>query len=250
MLHKNIKNNLGAIGCLIGPKEGDSFNFMNYKLGQMPKHWFFKGMQLKRDAFQFYEQCEKQRQLFAKALIESENFSRGFRSGELAYTVEKILEKNPTYTLPDFQVFYFLLQMSLENFFKAIFLDQNQEILGFKRLPKKLKTHNLKNLAKSTNINLSDDENAFLEKLSSLSQSYCRYPIGVECIEEDKSDFKTFDTGDKTLQCVAIDSVQDPYSDDKAMYEKIVEIHLEKPLEIMLENEMKHLEILFNEDEK
>ena len=73
---------------------------------------------------------------------------------------------------------FLLYGFALENLFKAR-CAQKTELVENNQFKKEYKTHNLCQLAKLADINLSQEESAFLEKLTIQISANARYPTGT-----------------------------------------------------------------------
>lgn len=75
----------------------------------------------------------------------------------------------------------FLFALSIENYLKGLWILKNRNnIKIFSRLPEEIKTHNLINLCKKTNIKLEKDEEKKLKAFSECIKWFGRYPIPID----------------------------------------------------------------------
>lgn len=207
---------------LISQKEGEDVNTFLYRLGQLPVNWIYKGMQHKRDAFIFYKICDRERKFLYKAIKkEGVNYSY-VRSGEMVYALEKVLDANPKRFLPDYEAFYYLTHLAIENFLKGIWLQKNKEKIGFIELPKTIKSHNLIYLCGLIKFDLSQSEKELLLKLQKNFVSYGRYPVDLEAKPQKDPGFKDLEIGSRDLNGVLYDCISNPYKAEKAAIDNIL----------------------------
>ncbi|QQM28268.1 hypothetical protein [Elizabethkingia sp. M8] len=96
---------------------------------------------------------------------------------------------------------YLLMSFSIENLIKGLLILRNPEYVNTGTLKKEIKTHDLINLVDQANLKLLVRETILLKKLTQISVSTARYPVGlnehlqifpVEIIEKDEIIYKKF----------------------------------------------------------
>ncbi|SFJ35842.1 hypothetical protein SAMN04488082_102410 [Desulfomicrobium apsheronum] len=215
----------------LGCERTSDFNQQMFKLGQQPMHWISKGMRLKRDADIFYNANESVR-VFIVSELERANFkfSRFYR-WQLHDGINKILSNNQDSYLPDFDTYYLLVHLSLENLFKGIWLDKFPNNIGFSKLPDALNTHNLIRLAKDIELELSEQEKLVLSKLMELFLGYGRYPIknrAKEAAGECDLDF-----GERPYDTVCIECLTNPYNKDRQIIDALFAEQLQERIDLV-----------------
>lgn len=236
-----------AGGILTFAHKEESLNAFFFKHGQLPLNWIYKGMQHKRDAESLYKWHENDREFIISELKKNNFQFEYFFRDELKRSISKILSENTGRILPDFEAFYYFYHLSIENFLKAIWLDQNVDLLGFKKLPKIIHTHDLIKLANLTELKLSQDEKNTLTKLTSLSQSYCKYPIKLEVFENNKKqESKNWDMGGMSFETACFNCLNNPYRIDRHVLNNFFQNKLEKKLQAISENHYNHLKAVSN----
>lgn len=217
-----------------GEGNADDFNQQMYKLGQQPRSWIQKGLKLKRDAEIFYESCEISRQYIVSELKKIDFNSAKFYRWELQKNIEEILSKNLDHFLPDYDTYYLLMHLSIENLLKGIWLDSNPENIGFNSLPKPLKTHNLIILAKDIGLILSKEQKEVLKKLKELFLGYSRYPIKQNVKPASHQQDLVF--GDRNFDTICIDCLENPYAKDKQVIEKLFKEGLDEKIDLVFQH--------------
>lgn len=191
-------------------------------------------MRLKRDASLFYEASESTRSFIVSQLEKKNfNFSRFYR-WELQEGINSILEKNEDIFLPDFDSYYLLMHLSLENVLKGVWLDKFPEQIGFDKLPNILRTHDLPRLASDISLSLSAQQNRLLSKLVDIFLGYGRYPI-KDRVRKPASPHD-WDFGERSFDAVCIDCITNPYAVDKKVIDKLFEENLQMAIEAVFEN--------------
>jgi len=216
---------------------GGSTNDLNqqmFKLGQQPTNWVSKGMRLKRDATVFYEANESAR-LFIVSELEKAHFkfSRFYR-WELQDAIDEILSKNQDRYLPDFDTYYLLMHLSLENVLKGIWLDNFPENIGFVKLPKALNTHDLVCLADDVELELSAEQKVLLSKLAELFLGYSRYPIKWRAKQAVCT--RDLEFGERPLDAVCISCLENPYAKDKEVLDALFTECLKERIEFVYQH--------------
>ncbi len=220
------------------------FNRQMYWLGQQPTNWASKGMRLRRDASLFYETSEKARLILVTELERSNfNFGRFYR-WELQERILQILNKNQDYYLPDFDSYYLLMHLAIENILKAIWLDHYPENIGFDKLPRALNTHNLCQLATDVNLPLSPNQEKALSKIGELFLGYSRYPIRNRI--NLTSDTEGLDFGEKNFDSTCIDCLENPYAQDKQVLDEFFTERLQTRLEKVFDNSHERMKSTFD----
>jgi hypothetical protein len=225
------------------------FNRQMFKLGQQPENWALKGLRLKHDASLFYKINQQSRLFIIKELEDKEfNFSR-FHRYELEHMIGEILNKNQDYFLPDFDTYYLLMHLSLENFFKSIWLDKHSERLGFEKLPNELNNkHDIITLAKDINLELSSDQKNLISKIRDLFLGYARYPTRLRF--KKPSDSNDLDFGEKPFGTICIECLENPYERDNDIFEDIFKNQLQERLNQVFENSDIHMRSTFKFNEE
>lgn len=89
----------------------------------------------------------------------------------------------------------FLIGFAIENLLKGLWIEQNnvtEKSLTPDKLPKEIKTHDLKDLVNKLNLNFSKLENDVLDTLTELIKWKGRYPIPLHVTDYTNSDSITF----------------------------------------------------------
>lgn len=220
------------------------FNRQMYWLSQQPTNWASKGMRLRRDASFFYETSEKARLIFVTELERSNfNFGRFYR-WELQERILQILNKSQDYFLPDFDTYYLLMHLAIENVLKAIWLDHYPENIGFDKLPRALNTHDLCRLAAEVNLSLSTNQEKVLSKIGELFLGYSRYPIRNRVkLTSGPADL---DFGEKNFDSTCIDCLENPYAQDKQVLDELFTERLQTRLEQVFANSHERMQSTFD----
>lgn len=223
---------------------GESYEDINislYKLNQLPTNWINKGFRLKRDALTFFEICEKDREFIIQCLEEIEfPFDRFYRD-HLKSEVYGILEKNINRQIPTYDTFYLLMHLSLENFLKGLWLDQNRDRIGFEKIPDEIKTHNLLALFQKIGIGLSKKEGALIKKISDLFVGYSRYPVKLFIKPEKEGKTLDIDFGERNFDSICIDCLENPYAEDHQIILDLFDKKLKPLLERAMESHNEHI---------
>lgn len=228
-------------GVLICFEENVDLNESFYYLDQLPQNWIFKGRRLYNDALLIYNAHKKQSDYIIKQFEKLKFPFERFYSETLDEYFEKI-PKNKNFFIPDFKTFYLLSHLALENILKGIFLDKNQNLLGFKKLPEEIKSHNLKQLFKiSTNIIFFGFEENFVNKINKCFSSYNRYPISSKTKQTNPKDLKnTLEADDKFLT-VMLDLMNDVFEEEEKALKSIIDRLLPDILNVE-NNSIEHLQ--------
>lgn len=211
-----------------GGSAGD-FNQQMFKLSQQPTSWVLKGMRLRRDAVVFYESNESARVFIVSELENNNfNFSRFYR-WQLQDVINEILSKSKYQHLPDFDTYYLLMHLFLENVLKGIWLDKFPENIGFGKLPKKLNTHDLVRLADDVELELSAKQKTLLATLAELFLGYSRYPIKNR--GKQPAGAKDLDFGERPYDAVCIACLENPYAEDKKTLDALFAERLQEKID-------------------
>lgn len=229
-------------------KNADDINQQMFKRNQQPTNWISKGMRLKRDALIFYEANESDRLFIVSELEKTHfNFSRFYR-GELEEGIDEILSKNQDRHLPDFDTYYLLMHLSLENVFKGIWLDKFPENIGFDKLPKALNTHDLVRLANDIELDVSEQQKMLLLQLTELFLGYSRYPIKNRA--KNAADSRDRDFGERTYGIVCIDCIENPYAKDKQSLDDLFTEQLQEKIDLVFQHGHEHMLSTFDFEEQ
>lgn len=214
--------------------DASELNRQMFRLSQQPSRWASKGMRLKRDASIIYKASESAR-LFIVSELEkiNFNFSRFYR-WQLQNSINTILECNQDCFLPDFDTYYLLMHLSLENVLKAIWLDRHPEKIGFDQLHKELKTHDLRRLSAEIELELSPSQERILSEVSELFLGYSRYPIKNRVKQPSGSE--DFDFGEKSFDAVCIDCLENYYAKDKEILDALFKERLQERVDQVFAN--------------
>ncbi len=216
-----------------GESTGD-FNHQMFKLSQQPTHWVSKGMRLKRDAGIFYKANESVRLFIVSELERANfNFSRFYR-WQLQDGINEILSNNQDRYLPDFDTYYLLMHLSLENLFKGIWLDKFPENIGFNKLPKTLNTHDLIRLAEDVELGLSEQQKALLSKLMELFLGYSRYPIKNRV--KAAAGTQDLEFGARSYDTVCIECLENPYTKDRQSLDALFAEQLQERIDLVFQH--------------
>jgi hypothetical protein len=216
-----------------GESAGD-FNQQMFELSQQPTNWVSKGMRLKRDAAIFYEANESARLFIVSELEKANfNFSRFYR-WQLQDGINEILSNNQDRYLPDFDTYYLLMHLSLENVLKGIWLDKFSEKIGFDKLPKALNTHDLVRLADDVELELSEQQKALLSKLKELFLGYSRYPIKNRVKQAAGS--QDLDFGERSYDAVCIECLENPYAKDRQSLDALFAEQLQERIDLVFQH--------------
>jgi hypothetical protein len=222
-----------------GSESARDFNKQMFKLGQQPTNWVSKGMRLKRDADIFYEANEYAR-LFIVSELEKANFNFSrFYHWQLQDGINEILSNNKGRYLPDFDTYYLLMHLSLENVLKGIWLDTFSEKIGFDKLPKALNTHNSARLATDVELELPEQQEALLSKLTQLFLSYSRYPIKNRIKQAAGSQDLHF--GERPYDAVCIECLENPYAKDKQSLDALFTKQLQERIDLVFQHSHKRM---------
>jgi hypothetical protein len=218
----------------MGGESTNDFNQQMFKLSQQPTSWVSKGMRLRRDATVFYEANEPDR-LFIVSELEKVhfNFPRFYR-WELQDAIHKILLNNQNRYLPDFDTYYLLIHLSLENVLKGIWLDKFPENIGFVKLPKALNTHDLICLAGDVQLELSAQQKKLLSKLAELFLGYSRYPIKNR--SKQAASPRDLEFGERPYDAVCIGCLENPYARDKEVLDVLFTERLQERIELVFQH--------------
>ena len=218
----------------MGGESTNDFNQQMFKLSQQPTSWVSKGMRLRRDATVFYEANESTR-LFIVSELEKVhfNFSRFYR-WELQDAVHEILSNNQNRYLPDFDTYYLLMHLSLENVLKGIWLDKFPENIGFVKLPKALNTHDLIRLARDVQLELSAQQKKLLSKLAEFFLGYSRYPIKNRA--KQAANPRDLEFGERPYDAVCIGCLENPYAKDKEVLDVLFTEYLQERIELVFQH--------------
>ena len=223
----------------LGSESTSDFNQQMFKLSQQPTHWVSKGMRLKRDAGIFYKANESVRLFIVSELEKANfNFSRFYR-WELQDSINKILSNNQDIYLPDFDTYYLLMHLSLENLFKGIWLDNYTENIGFNKLPQALNTHNLIRLAEDVSLGLSEQQKVVLLKLTELFLGYGRYPIKIRVKET--AGARDLDFGARSYDTVCIECIENPYGKDRQSLDALFVEQLQERIGLVFQHSHEHM---------
>lgn len=210
------ENDGGGWGYLISAGEDQPANPMFYKMGQIPTNWIRKGMQHRRDAMIIYSEHFKMKKKIIERLEEKKfRFDYFFRH-DLTGMVGEILEENPSIFLPDFDAYYNLMHLSVENFLKGIWLDSNRQMLGFDELPRTISSHSLVNLMNDCGMKMTKDMRKLFSKSYENFMSYFRYPIKLKVKPEVGT--KGLDFGDRSFESVCFEIIGDQYELDEEQF--------------------------------
>lgn len=231
-----------------GSSDETDINQQMFKLGQQPTSWVNKGMRLERDASLIYETSESARVLIVSEL-EKKNFkfSRFYR-WELQEAVYAYLEQNKNNFLPNFDSYYLLMHLSLENVLKGLWLDKYIENIGFDKLPNALKTHDLVRLSGNISLKLTAQQNKLLSKLADLFLGYSRYPIKTQV--KHPTSPNDWDFGERSFDSVCIACLENPYAVDKKIIDTLFAENLQKRVEQVFKNSHRHMLSTFDFVEK
>ncbi|QTR48964.1 hypothetical protein [Candidatus Thiothrix anitrata] len=224
------------------------FNRQMFWLSQQPRHWASKGIRLKRDADLFYQSSDQARLLIVSELEKKNfNFARFYR-WYLQEEIIEILNNNNDCFLPDFDSYYLLIHLSLENTLKAIWLDQYPEHIGFDNLPKPLRTHSLVRIAKDIKLELSKEQEQLLSKISELFVGYSRYPIKDRITKP--STPNDLDFGEASFDTTCIDCLENPYAHDKELIDDLFQSQLQERVDQVFTNSHVHMQSTFKFNEE
>lgn len=231
-----------------GGGSADEFNQQMFKLGQQPSSWVSKGMRLRRDANVFYEASETAR-LFIVSELEKDNFnfSRFYR-WQLQEGINEILSRNQDHFLPDFDTYYLLMHLSIENILKGIWLDKFPENIGFDKLPKALNTHDLISLAGDVGLDLSKQQKGVLSKLMELFLGYSRYPIKHRA--KPAAGPQDLDFGERPYDSVCIECLENPYAKDRQALEALFEKELKEKVDLVFQHGHERMHSTFDFEEQ
>lgn len=227
-----------------GGGSANDFNQQMFMLAQQPTGWVSKGMRLRRDANVFYDASEEAR-LFIVSELERGgfNFSRFYR-WQLQDGINEVLSINQGHFLPDFDTYYLLMHLSLENVLKGIWLDEFPENIGFTKLPKTLNTHDLNRLADDVGLNLSGQQKAILSKLKELFLGYGRYPIRNRA--KPAAGPQDLEFGERTHESVCIECLENPYATDRQTFKALFEEELKDKIELAFQHSHEHMFFTFD----
>ena len=131
--------NIISIQC----KDFDDMRKFLYKYNQLPENWISVGYTLVEDANIIFLTHKKQMDFIISKLEEQGfNFDLATATG-IEFCVEKILSEQKNSFFPNFNSFYLIASLSLENIFKGLLLGYNPSFLNFEKCPKIIKTHDL-----------------------------------------------------------------------------------------------------------
>jgi len=231
-----------------GGENANDFNQQMFKLGQQPTSWVLKGIRLRRDANVFYEASESARLFIISKLEKADfNFSRFYR-WQLQDSIDEILSKRQDCFLPDFDTYYLLMHLSLENVFKGIWLNKFPEHIGFDKLPSRLNTHNLIRLADDMGLKLSELQKVLLSKLSELFLGYSRYPIKNRVRQG--ANPKKLEFGERPYDSVCIECLENPYAKDKHALDDMFAEHLQEEIDLVFQHSHERMLSTFNFEEQ
>ena len=218
----------------MGGESTNDFNQQMFMLGQQPTNWVSKGMRLRRDATIFFKENESAR-LFIVAELEKVhfNFNRFYR-WELQDAINEILSNNQDRYLPDFDTYYLLMHLSLENVLKGIWLDKFPENIGFVKLPNALNTHDLIRLAGDVELELSAQQKTLLSKIAELFLGYSRYPIKQR--SKKAVDPRDLEFGERPFDAVCVGCLENPYAKDKEILEALFAESLQGRIELVFQH--------------
>jgi len=231
----------GEDGFLVTHGEDINLSDMLYVRNQLPSNWIFRGIRHKQDALIIYGVHEKHRDFITNKVEEAFGEHTSVPREIFINEFEKVLDKHSDIFLPDFNNFYYLMHLSIENIFKAIWLDINVDVLGFLELPKKIKTHNLIFLLNEIKIKASKEEIGFLKKITDLSQGYGRYPIEIKSDKINK-----WNVGDRGFESVCVDCINNAYKEDKELYETFFSKYISNRIIDVNSRHDKHLLKIYN----
>lgn len=218
----------------LGGENAGDFNQQMFKLSQQPTNWVSKGMRFKRDATIIYEANESARLFIVSELkMANFNFSRFYRR-QLQDAINEILSKNQDCYLPDFDTYYLLRHLSLENVLKGIWLDKFSEKIGFDKLPKALNTHDLVRLAEDVELELSEQQKTLLSKLKELFLGYGRYPIKNRV--KQTAGPEDLDFGERNYDAVCIDCLENPYAKDRQSLDDLFAEQLQEKIDLVFQH--------------
>jgi hypothetical protein len=217
-----------------GGETATDFNAQMFKYGQQPTSWVLKGIRLRRDAAVFYEASESAR-LFVVSELEKINFSFSrFYRWQLQDGITQILSNYQDRYLPDFDTYYLVMHLSLENVLKGIWLDTFPENIGFDKLPRALNTHDLIRLADDVGLELSAQQQSLFSKLAELFLGYSRYPIKNRV--KQAAGPQDWDFGERNYDAVCIDCLNNPYSKEKKALDTLWAERLQEKIDRVFEH--------------
>jgi len=223
----------------LGGESAGDFNRQMFMLSQQPTSWVSKGMRLKRDSTIFYEANETARLFIVSELEKANfNFSRFYR-WQLQDGINEILSKNQDCYLPDFDTYYLLMHLSLENVLKGIWLDKFSEKIGFDKLPRALNTHDLVRLADDVELALSEQPKALLSKLKEFFLGYSRYPIKNRV--KQVADSQDLDFGERNYDAVCIECLENPYAKDRQFLDVLFAEQLQERIDLVFQHSHQHM---------
>lgn len=230
-----------------GGASSSDFNQQMFKFRQQPTSWISKGMRLKRDAAVFYEANETAR-LFIVSELEKINFNFSiFYRWQLQDDINNILSNNQDHYLPDFDTYYLLMHLSLENILKGVWLDRFPENIGFDKLPKTLNTHDLIRLADDVELELSVQQKTLLSNLAELFLGYSRYPIKNRV--KQPAGPQDLDFGERPYDAVCIDCLENPYAKDKKTLNALFAERLQERIDLVSQHSHERMLSTFDFEE-
>ena len=230
-----------------GGASASDFNQQMFRLSQQPTSWILKGMRLKRDAAVFFEANESARVFIVSELEKTNfNFSRFYR-WQLQDGINEILSNNQGHYLPDFDTYYLLMHLSLENILKGVWLDRFPENIGFDKLPKALNTHDLIHLAHDVELELSAQQKKLLSKLTELFLGYSRYPIKNRVKQPGGP--RDLDFGERPYDAVCIDCLENPYAKDKKTLDALIAERLQERIDLVFHHSHERMLSTFDFEE-
>lgn len=231
-----------------GTESADEFNQQMFKLSQQPTGWVSKGMRLRRDADIFYEASEASRQFIVSELEKDGfNFARFYR-WQLQDGINEILSRDKDHFLPDYDTYYLLMHLSIENVFKGLWLDRYPENIGFNKLPKVLNTHDLIALAKEIELDLSKQQKVVLSKLKDLFLGYSRYPIKNRV--KSGAGPKDLEFGERPYESVCMECLDNPYAKDKQVIEALFKEELKSKIDLVFQHSHERMLSTFDFEEQ
>jgi hypothetical protein len=232
----------------MGGESTNDFNQQMFKFCQQPTNWVSKGMRLKRDATVFYKANESARLFIVSGLEKTHfNFSRFYR-WELQRAINEILSNNQDRYLPDFDTYYLLMHLSLENVLKGIWLDKFPKNIGFVKLPKALKTHDLVCLADDVELGLSAQQKTLLSKLKELFLGYSRYPIKQR--SKQAVGPRDLEFGERPYDAVCISCLENQYAKDKEVLDALFTECLKERIEFVFQHGHERMLSTFDMEEQ
>jgi len=165
-----------------------------YYLNQLPLKWVSKGLRLHEDALKIFKIHKREKDILMDKLKNVLFPITWDQTMIFLHDNYSSVDK----AIPEFNSFYLLSHLSLENILKGIYLNDNPNLLGFNKLPKQINTHNTLGLLNKDIKNiLTQEEKCFMKKCEREFTSYSRYPVKSYVKEEDLNNIEeTFDTGE------------------------------------------------------